>query len=405
MTQRKSTNKNINDSDFLKQIVQTYLQEYLDQEMAIHLQAFPYERTWTRRGHRNGYKPRQLNTRVGKLFLSVPQDRDGTFSTELFDRYQRSEKALIACLQVMVIKGVATRKVKKITDSLYGLSFSKSQVSDICMKLDTEIQAWLNRPLDDEYPYVFVDARYNKVRRDHQIESHAVLIAKAVNHRGKRDIIGVDVCNNENETNWSQFFKGLKERGLKGVHLVISDAHSGLVKAVEHDFPGCQWQRCQAHFKKNILAKVRNKDKAWVKKKLDDIFLAPDKETGFKRLQKFVIELSEKYPDAADFLEESGEDALTCLNFPDAHRKRIRTTNSLERFNQEIKRRTSVIRIFPNRNSALRLIGALCLEQAEEWTTGRQYLDITLLDNENETKTINQPARRNLGAGRENVAA
>jgi len=196
-------------------VVGTYLQEYLDQEMSHHLNALPYERTGSRRGHHNGYKPRQLNTRVGKLFLSVPQDREGSFSTELFDRYQRSEKALIACLQQMVIKGVATRKVKKITESLCGLTFSKSQVSEIVKKLDTEIQAWLNRPLDDEYPYVFVDARYNRVRRDHKVESHAVLIAKGVNKEGKRDIIGVDVCNKENETNWSMFFNGLKKRHLQ----------------------------------------------------------------------------------------------------------------------------------------------------------------------------------------------
>ena len=198
------------------------------------------------------------------------------------------------------------------------------------------------------------------------------------------------------------FFKGLKERGLKGVLLVISDAHSGLLKAIEENFPGCcQWQparlwsggRCQVHFKKNILDKVRNKDKAWVKQCLDDIFLAPDKETGLERLQQFVATLSEKYPDAADLLEEGGEDALTCLNFPEQHRRRIRTTNGLERFNQEIKRRTSVVRIFPNRNSALRLIGALCMEQAEEWITGRQYLDMILLEREDEkeNKTLNQP--------------
>lgn len=201
MTRSKSTKKYINDADFLKQMVQTYLQEYLEKEMAVHLSALPYERNTARKGYRNGYKPRQLNTRVGKLFLTVPQDRDGSFSTELFERYQRSEKALIACLQEMVIKGVSNRKVQKITEALCGLSFSKSQVSDICKKLDTEIQAWLNRPLDETYPYVFVDARYNKIRRDHKVESHAVLIAKGVNSTGKRDILGVDVCNNENETN------------------------------------------------------------------------------------------------------------------------------------------------------------------------------------------------------------
>lgn len=201
MTLGKNTKKHTDNPEFLKELVQKYLQEYLEQEMNNHLGALPYERTTDRRGHRNGYKPRQLNTRVGKLFLSIPQTRDGSFSTELFKRYQRSEKALICCLQEMVINGVSTRKVKKITEALCGLDFSRSQVSEISKKLDTEIQAWLNRPLTDDYPYLFVDARYNKLRRDHKVESHAVLIAKAVNMAGKRDIIGVEVCNNENETN------------------------------------------------------------------------------------------------------------------------------------------------------------------------------------------------------------
>jgi len=291
----------------------------------------------------------------------------------------------------MVINGVSTRKVKRITEQLCGLNFSKSQVSEISKKLDTDIQAWLNRPLNDEYPYLLVDARYNKLRRDHKVESHAVLIAKGVNRSGKRDIIGVDVCNNENETNWSDFFQGLKDRGLKGVKLVVSDAHGGLVSAIERYYPGTQWQRCQVHFKKNILDKVRNKDKAWIKQRLDDIFQAPDKRTGFIRLRQLIEDLSDKYPQVANLLENDGEDALTCLNFPLEHRRRIRTTNSLERFNQEIKRRTTVIRIFPNRDSAVRLIGALCMEQSEEWITGRQYLDMSLLDHEEHKLKTKKP--------------
>jgi len=298
----------------------------------------------------------------------VPQTRDGSFSTELFERYQRSEKALIACLQQMVIQGVATRRVAKITESLCGLDFSRSQVSAICKQLDSEIQVWLNRPLDEPYPYVFVDARYEKIRRDHKVESNGVLIAKGVNAQGKRDFLGVQVCNTENETNWSDFCQHLVDRGLRGVRLVISDAHGGLVGAIKKHFTGTQWQRCQVHFKKNVLDKVRGRDKAWVKSRLDDIFLAPDKETGFARLQQLVADLADRYPGLADFLEAAGEDTLTCLNFPPQHRKRIRTTNGLERFNQEIKRRTSVIRIFPNRESALR------------W----QYLDMTLLEELNQ---------------------
>jgi len=380
MTHKKNTEKRIDNPEFLRELIQTYLQEYLEQERAHYLGALPYERTSSRKGYRNGYKPRQLNTRVGKLFLSIPQTRDGSFSTELFERYQRSERALLSCLQEMVIKGVATRKVRKITEALCGLVFSKSQVSEICKKLDTQIQSWLNRPLEEEYRYLFVDARYEKIRRDHKVESHAILIAVGVNIHGKRDILSVEVCNRENETNWSQFFDKLVERNLKGVRLVISDAHSGLVSAVERYFPGCQWQRCQVHFKKNIMDKVRNKDKPWIKERLNDIFSAPDKQTGFHRLQKLIEELTDRYPNATDLLETGGEDTLTCMNFPAEHRRRIRTTNGLERLNQEIKRRTWIIRIFPNRNSALRLIGALCMEQAEEWMTGRQYLEMSLLE-------------------------
>lgn len=292
----------------------------------------------------------------------------------------------------MVIKGVATRRVQKITQALCGLDFSKSQVSEICKKLDTEIQSWLNRPLEEPYPYLFVDARYEKIRRDHKVESHAILIAVGVSSRGKRDILGVDVCNTENETNWSDFLNSLVERGLKGVRLVISDAHGGLVSAIERYFPGCQWQRCQAHFKKNTLDKVRNKDKPWIKDELDDIFSAGDKQTAFHRLQKLIEKLTDRYPDVAELLEAGGEDTLTYMNFPAQHRRRLRTTNGLERLNQEIKRRTWVIRIFPNRDSALRLIGALCMEQAEEWTTGRQYLSMTVVDLEEvRSEEKNQP--------------
>jgi len=179
---------------------------------------------------------------------------------------------------------------------------------------------------------------------------------------------------------WSDFCQSLIQRGLKGVLLVISDGHSGLVNAIEKHFPGTQWQRCQVHFKKNVLDKVRPKDKAWVKGRLDDVFLAPDKDIGFARLQQLIVDLAGRYPGLSDLLEAEGEDALTCLNFPAQHRRRIRATNGLERLNQEIKRRTRIVRIFPNRNAALRLIGALCMEQAEDWLTGRQYLDISLLE-------------------------
>jgi len=379
MAEKQIRDKILDNPGFLKQLVQTFLQEYLEQEVAAHLGAEPYERTPERNGHRNGYKGRQLNTRVGRLQLSVPQVREGSFNTELFERYQRSEQALINCLQQMVIQGVSTRRVRKVTEELCGLSFSKSQVSEISKQLDSEIQAWLNRALEDEYPYVYVDARYEKVRRDHRVESHAVLIAKGVNWDGKRDILGVNVCNGENETNWSEFFESLHERGLTGVQLLISDAHEGLVKALARTFPGCEWQRCQVHFKRNVLDKVRVKDRSGIKEELDHVFAAGDKATGLERLQMLVETLSQTYPDLADLLERECEDTLSCLNYPRQHRRRICSTNGLERFNEEIRRRTRVIRIFPNRNACMRLVGALCMEQAEEWQTGRRYLDMELL--------------------------
>jgi transposase-like protein len=386
MAKRQHKKEGVNNPDFLKELVQRFMQEYLEQEMVSHIGALPYERTTARNGQRNGYKSRQLNTRVGKLFLSVPQARDGSFSTELFERYQRSERALLNCLQEMVIQGVSTRKVKKVTEELCGLNFSKSQVSEISKGLDQEIQTWLNRPLKDKYPYVYVDARYEKVRRDHSVESNAVLIALGVNQYGKRDILGMDVCNGENETNWGDFFHGLKDRGLHGTRLLVSDAHDGLVKALTSTFPGAEWQRCQVHFRKNVLDKVRVKDKAAIKNRLNDVLGAPNKTVGLERLSQLVADLSETYPQVADMLEMSGEDAIACLNYPAAHRKRLSSTNGLERFNEELRRRTRVIRIFPNHNSAMRMVGALCMEQAEEWMTGKMYLNMDLLNESEENQ-------------------
>lgn len=394
MAAKQINDKLVDNPSFLRQLVQTFLQEYLEQELEQHLGVAPYERTPERTGHRNGYKSRQFNTRVRRLALSVPQVREGNFNTELFQRYQRSEQALINCLQQMVIQGVSTRRVRKITEELCGLSFSRSQVSEISKQLDAEIQTWLNRPLEGQCPYVYVDARYERVRRDHRVESHAVLIAKGVNEDGQRDILGMDVCRGENETNWSEFFESLHERGLSGVQLVISDAHEGLVKALTKTFPGVEWQRCQVHFRKNVLDKVRVKDKAMVKERLNHVFAASDKKEGVKRLNQLVEELSGTYPDVADMLEQCGEDTLSCQNYPGQHRRRICSTNGLERFNEEIRRRTKVIRIFPNRDACLRLVGALCMEQAEEWQTGRRYLNMeernqpTINDELTETETV-----------------
>ena len=299
---KKDKGKRLNNPDFLRDMIQNFCQEYLEQEMVNYLQALPYERSQSRKGHRNGYKPRKLKTRVGELKLSIPQSRDCGFSTELFERYQRSEKAFISCLQEMVIHGVATRRVRKITEKLCGVTFSKSQVSEITKKLDKQVKAWLSRPLTEKYPYLIVDARYEKIRRDHKVESNAVMIAKGINKKGYREILSVSDSNSENTTNWYEFFSDLKERGLRGVDLVTSDAHEGLRTAIRKCFTGTEWQRCQAHFTKNVMDRVRNKDKANIKSRLHDIYNAPDKETAIARLRQLVIDLEDKYPQLAEFL-------------------------------------------------------------------------------------------------------
>lgn len=388
--------KFIDDPDFLRSIVQTFLQEYLEAEISEHLRAGKHERVSSRLGHRNGYKPRRLNTRIGKLFLDIPQDRESTFRTKLFERYQRSEKALILSLQEMVIQGVSTRKVQAITKELCGTTFSKSCVSDWCQKLDDEIGTWLNRPLELAYPYLIVDARYEKVRRDHKVESHGVLIVKGINELGLREILAVEVVNTENVSNWGDLFSKLIDRGLHGVQLVISDNHKGLTRAIDRYFQGCSWQRCQTHFMKNVLDKVRPKDKARVKQMLREVFDASDYHMAWERLESMVEMLRTTYPNLSVFLEEECEYTLACFNYPVEHRKRIRTTNSLERLNQEIKRRTRVIRIFPNAESCLRLISALCIEQSEEWLTGNIYLNMNLLINEEVEEEVPEVAMMKL---------
>jgi transposase-like protein len=371
----------INDPDFLRDVVQGVLQRLLEEEMAQHLQAAPHERTDARKGYRNGYKPRQLKTRVGRLDLLVPQDRDGTFKTELFDRYQRSEKALVLSLMEMYVEGVSTRKVKDVTERLCGTSFSKSQVSRLTGGLDAELEAWRTRPLGDvTYPYLIVDARYEHVRVAGQVVAQGVLIVMGVRSDGRRDLLAVKVCDTESEATYDELFTDLKNRGLTGVQLVTSDEHRGLVAAVRKHFQGTAWQRCQVHFQRNALGKVARKHRKALTGDLKAVFAAPSKAWALEAAREVVERWSASHPAVAEWIDESIEDTLACFAFPEPHRRRIRTTNGLERFNQEIKRRSNVVRIFPNPDACLRLATALAAEQSEEWLSGRRYLDMSLLD-------------------------
>jgi putative transposase len=363
------------DPDFLRFIVERVVQEILDAEMTAHLHAEPYQRSAERRGYRNGYKPRQLNTRVGTLTLQVPQDRDGTFSTQLFARYQRNEKALVLALMEMYVEGVSTRKVREITEVLCGTRFSKSLVSELARQLDTELDAWRDRPLTETtHPYLSVDARYEHVRQGGQIVSQGVLIVAGVRADGHREILTVTIADTESEATYQELFRDLKERGLSGVQLVTSDAHKGLKAAIDRHFQGTSWQRCQVHFVRDLVGMVGAGRRKELAADLREIFAATTREQALATAETVAARWERSHPTVAHSLENGIELCLACLAFPLAHRARIRTTNGLERLNEEIKRRTRVVRIFPNAEACLRLVTALCVEQSEEWVSGRCYL-------------------------------
>lgn len=368
----------LDDPGFLREIVERVLQEILEAQMTEHIGAAPYERTENRRGHRNGHKPRTLRTRVGTLNLLVPQDREGTFSTRLFSRYQRNEKALVLALMEMYVEGVSTRRVKEVTEALCGTSFSKSLVSSLAGRLDAELEAWRGRRLEAKaYPYLFVDARYEKVRAGGRVVSQGVLLVSAVRDDGLREILGVEVADTESEATYQALFRSLKARGLSGVELVVSDEHQGLKAAISRHFQGASWQRCQVHYARNLLGMVSAKKRKELGADLRAIFAATDRERALGVAFSVAGEWREKgYEKIAEHIEEHIEECLSCLSFPESHQRRIRTTNGQERLNQEIKRRTRVVRIFPNRESCLRLVTALCIEQSEEWVTGRRYLNM-----------------------------
>jgi putative transposase len=319
-----------------------------------------------------------LRTRVGTLNLLVPQDREGTFSTRLFSRYQRNEKALVLALMEMYVEGLSTRKVKEVTEELCGISFSKSLVSQLAGDLDAELRAWRNRRLEAKaYPYLFVDARYEKVRVDTRVVSQGVLIVSGVRDDGYREILAVEVADTESEATYQELFRSLKRRGLSGVELVVSDDHEGLKAAVSRHFQGASWQRCQVHYARNLLGMVSFAKRKELGADLRAIFAAPDRERALGIASSVAEKWRKKgHEKVAEHIEEHIEECLTYLAFPETHRRRIRTTNGLERLNQEIKRRTRVVRIFPNRESCLRLVTALAVEQSEEWVTGRRYLDM-----------------------------
>ena len=373
--------------DGLGRLVEQVLNQILTAQATDLLMAEPHERTPARQGYRNGTRERSLQTRVGTLSLSVPRLRGGgEFSTDLFERYQRSEQAFVVALMEMVIQGVSTRKVTAITEELCGASFSKSTVSALCARLDPIVDAWRNRPLSGHcYPFVLVDGFGIRVREDGQVRQRSALIAFGVNERGYREVLGLLIGDSESEASWSELFVSLKERGLCGVDLVVSDqrkraclAHQGLVNAVRRHFQGAMWQRCQAHFVRNIMDACPDKEREFVLSQVRQILDAPSIELARERLSAALAACSVKAGTgkAMACLESGFEDAIAVLALPARYRRRLRTTNGVERVNEELRRRERVIRIFPNRESGMRILSALLMEMDESWSTGKVYLDM-----------------------------
>lgn len=355
-------------------LMEEVINQLLQAEMTEHLRAAPGEQTDRRTGYRNGSYERRLTTRVGTLELEVPRDREGTFQTKLFERYQRNEKALVLALMQMVVQGVSTRKVKKITDQLCGRRFSRQTVSNLAKRLDEQVTAWAERELKKAYPFLIVDALQVKVRRQAAVRSTTALIVVGISEDGYREILGLEVTFGETGAAWKRLFEELKERGLSGVEVVTSDAHEGLRDAIAERFPGSIWQRCQAHFRRNVIDQTPRACRDKMHQILDQVLKAKNPTQARKAFDDAYGELSEEAPDALEVLENGWEEATAVLALPTKYRRRLRTTNMLERFIEEIRRREKVIRIFPNRASTYRLIGALCAEQHDEWSTGRKYL-------------------------------
>jgi transposase-like protein len=364
------------DRDFLRPLVQAVLQELLEAEMTEALGAGKGERTAVRLGYRSGYYDRTLVTRVGKLELRVPQDRQGRFSTELFERYQRSEKALVAALAEMYVQGVSTRKVKAITEELCGHSFSASAISAINLKLDEGLAEFARRRLDEACPYLIVDARYERVREAGVIRSQAALLAIGIGWDGRRSILAVELANRESRSSWREFLLQLRERGLSGVEFIVSDDHAGLKQAIVEVLPEATWQRCYVHFLRNALDYVPRKVDDDCLRELRWLYDRRDFAEARRDLAAWLGKWQATYPKLCGWVEEHIEETLSFYRLPRQHHKHLKSTNLLERLNEEIKRRTHVVRIFPNAASCLRLIRALAVEMHENWLEAHRYLNM-----------------------------
>jgi putative transposase len=354
--------------------IEILFNEAMKLQRQVYLGAAPYERTHERRSHANGFKPKNVNSRLGQLNLQVPQTRDGNFYPDVLEKGERSEKALKLAIAEMYVQGVSTRKVAKITEELCGLNVTSTQVSRAATLLDEELNAWRNRPLG-AVEYLILDARYEKVRIAGAVRDAAVLVAIGILPSGHRTVLGVSVSLSEAEVHWRDFLESLSNRGMHGLKYIVSDDHSGLRAARKAVFPACPWQRCQFHLAQNAMHHTPNQAmRHEVAEDVRAIFNAKDNHDAERQLKQFVEKYQDTAPKLATWAEGNLTEGFTVFQLPKEHQKRMRTTNMLERQNREIKRRTRVATLFPNEASALRLVTAVLVEISEEWETGMKYL-------------------------------
>jgi transposase-like protein len=361
------------DADFLREAITLMTQLLMEAEVSERIGAQRYERSEARQTHRNGYRGRSWETRVGDISLRIPKLRRGSYFPSFLEPRRRAEKALMAVIQTAYVEGVSTRKVDQLVQSLGLEGIDKSRVSRICRELDEAVHSFRQRPLNTAYPYVWLDALYLKVRQNHRIVNMALVIAIGVRETGEREILGVEIGSSEEESFWKAFLRSLVQRRLKGVELVISDAHQGLQKAIQAVLVGAAWQRCRVHFMRNVLAHVPKADKSIVAAAIRTIFAQRNEEAARLQLAEVLKAMESRWPKAAEVLAGGEDEVLTYMGFPQEHWSRIYSTNPLERLNKEVKRRTNVVGIFPNTDAVLRLVGSVLLEIHEEWQVGRRY--------------------------------
>jgi transposase-like protein len=365
------------EDDFLRRALGWLVQELMDAEVAAQIGAGRYERSADRTAQRNGVRRRDWATRVGTLEVAIPKLRTGSYFPTFLEPRRRAEQALVAVVAEAYVQGVSTRKVEALVQTLGISGISKSEVSRMAASLDAQVEPFRTRPLAAEYPYVWLDARYEKVREDGRVQAMAVVVAYGVRADGVREVLGMDVTTGEHVVFWRAFLQSLVARGVRGVRLVISDAHPGLRQAIGEVFVGAAWQRCRVHFMRNVLARVPKAAQAMVAATVRTIFQQPDRERARAQLGTVIVALQDRFPAVVELLIEAEEEVFTFYDFPTEHRRQIYSTNPLERLNKELKRRSAVVGIFPNRAATVRLLGAVLVEQHEEWLVGRRYFSET----------------------------